>query len=166
VKLPEGFNELYFYNSLGELRGDCKTMKMDGQDLAFITIYGDKPEKLTAYIGANNNTQATTKNISFSADAIMGSIANPILIELPKQEINIYPSPFHEELKVAINSKDKGEAKVVIYNMVTSQVVYKHEFNINTGNNNLVLFPNVPTGAYLIRVEIGDKVVLNKILKD
>ena len=89
VKLPTGFNELYFYNDNGELRGNCKTIKVDGQDLAFITIYGDKPEKLTAFIGANDNTQASSKTISFSTDAVMGSISKPIIIELEKDEVEI-----------------------------------------------------------------------------
>ena len=47
VKLPNGFEEVYFYNDLGELRGNAQTQKVNGDDLAFITIYGDKFEKLT-----------------------------------------------------------------------------------------------------------------------
>jgi fibronectin type 3 domain-containing protein len=85
---------------------------------------------------------------------------------LPKQEISIYPNPFHEELKLAINSKEKGTAKVVIYSLVTSQTYYSHEFSLNFGMNIFRLVPNVPTGAYVIKVQIGDDVVLNKIIKD
>ncbi len=166
VKLPTGFNELYFYNDNGELRGNCKTIKVDGQDLAFITIYGDKPEKLTAFIGANDNTQASSKTISFSTDAVMGSISKPIIIELEKDEVNIYPNPFHETLKIALSSKDKGEAKIIIYNMMSSKVFYEKTFNVNAGANLLKMQPNIPTGAYVIRVQIGDKVVVNKIIKE
>jgi hypothetical protein len=82
VKLPEGYDELHLYNEAGELRGNTKTMKVDGRDLAFITLYGDKSERLTAYIGDNINKQATSKTFTFSPDAIMGTIASPILIEL------------------------------------------------------------------------------------
>jgi hypothetical protein len=166
VKLPEGFDQLYFYNDAGELRGNAKTMKVDGQDLAFITIYGDKPEKLTAHIGANNATQGTSKIFTFSSDAIMGTIANPILIELSKQEVSVFPNPFHDELKVTVNTKEKGQAKITIYNMVSSLTYYENTFNINVGVNTLRLRPNVPTGTYVIKVQIGDKVVLNKIIKD
>ena len=166
VKLPDGFNELYLYNEAGELRGNSKTINVEGQELAFITIYGDKPEQLTAHIGANNLVQPTIKTFNFSTDAVLGSITRPILIELPKQEIIIYPSPFHEELKVAINSKEKGEANIAIYSLVTSQTYYKNVFNLNVGTNIFKLLPNVPTGAYVIRVEIGGKVALNKIIKD
>jgi hypothetical protein len=166
VKLPDGYDELYLYNDAGELRGNSKTMNIDGQDLAFITIYGDKQEQLTAYIGANNAKQVTAKTFNFSADAILGSIASPILIEFPNQEISIYPTPFHDELKVAIKSKEKGEAKIVIYNLVTSQIYFKNTYGLNIGTNLFKLLPNVPTGAYVIRVEIGGKVALNKIVKD
>jgi len=166
VKLPEGYDELYLYNDAGELRGNSKTINVDGQALAFITIYGDKPEQLTAHIGSNGIVQPTTKTFNFSTDAVLGTIASPILIELPKQEISIYPNPFHEELKLAINSKEKGTAKVVIYSLVTSQTYYSHEFSLNFGMNVFRLVPNVPTGAYVIKVQIGDDVVLNKIIKD
>jgi len=165
VKLPEGFNELYFYNDAGELRGNTKTMKVDGKDLAFITIYGDKPEHLTAFIGANNAKQATSKTFNFSSDAIWGSIARPIVIELPKNEISIYPNPFQEELKVAINAKEKGEAKVTIYNLATSQTCYNNVFKVNAGANVFKLRPNVPAGAYVVNVKIGELVLFNKVIK-
>jgi hypothetical protein len=166
VKLPDGYNELYFYNDAGELRGNAKTMNVDGQELAFITVYGDKPEQLTAYIGANNTSIATPKSLQFSSDAIMGSIASPILIELPKQEISIFPNPFHEELKLAINSKEKADAIITIYSLVTSQTYYRNKFNLNMGTNIFKLLPVVPSGAYVIKVQIGDQIVLNKLIKD
>jgi len=165
VKLPEGFNELYFYNDAGELRGNTKTMKVDGKDLAFITVYGDKPEHLTAFIGANNAKQATSKSLNFSSDAIWGSIARPIVIELPKNEISIYPNPFQEELKVAINAKEKGEAKVTIYNLATSQTCYTNVFKVNAGANVFKLRPIVPAGAYVVNVKIGELVLFNKVIK-
>jgi hypothetical protein len=165
VKLPEGFNELYFYNDAGELRGNTKTIKVDGKDLAFITIHGDKPEQLTASIGSNNTKQATNKSFNFSSDAILGSIARPIIIELPKNEISIYPNPFQEELKVAINAKEKGEAKVTIYNLATSQTYYNNVFKVNAGANIFKLRPNVPAGAYVINVKIGELVYYNKVIK-
>ena len=165
VKLPEGYRELYLFNDAGELKGDAKTMNVEGQDLAFITIYGDKQEQLTAYIGANGISQVTTKTFNFTTDAILGSIANPILIELPKQEISIFPNPFHEELKLAIKSKEKAEAVITIYSLVTSQIYYKNIFNLNVGTNIFKLLPIVSSGAYVIKVQIGDQIVLNKIIK-
>ena len=164
VKLPEGFNELYFYNDAGELRGNTKTIKVDGKDLAFITIHGDKPELLTAFIGSNNTKQATNKSFNFSSDAILGSIARPIVIELPKNEISIYPNPFQEELKVAINSKEEGEAKVTIYNLATSQTYYNNVFKVNAGANIFNLRLNIPAGTYVLNIKIGEFVYYNKVI--
>jgi hypothetical protein len=165
VKLPEGFNELYFYNDAHELRGNCKTISVDGKELAFITIYGEKVENLTAYIGSNNRTQETTKTIKFSADALLGTIAKPIIIGLTQQELSIYPNPFHDELKIVLESTEKGAAKISIFSML-GQTLYEENFNVNAGTNALIIQPNVPTGAYLMRVEIDGKVTLNKIIKD
>jgi hypothetical protein len=165
VKLPEGFNELYFYNDAHELRGNCKTINVEGQELAFITIYGEKPETLTAFIGSNNRTQQTTKTFKFASDVLLGTIAKPILIELAKQELSIYPNPFHEELKVVLDSKEKGETKIIIYS-ITGQTLFDKNFDVNAGTNVLMIQPKVPTGTYVMSVQVDGKVTLNKIIKD
>ena len=165
VKLPQGFNELYLYNDAHELRGDCKTINVDGQDLAFITIYGEKSENLTAYIGANNQSQQTTKTFKFTSDLLLGSIAQPILIELPTQELSIYPNPFHDEVTIVLDSKEKGTAKITI-NSTTGQKLYDKNFNVTAGTNVLKVQLNVPAGVYLMSVEIDRKVMVNKIIKE
>lgn len=50
--------------------------------------------------------------------------------------------------------------------MMSSKVFYEKTFNVNAGANLLKMQPNIPTGAYVIRVQIGDKVVVNKIIKE
>jgi len=165
VKLPEGFDELYFYNDAHELRGNCKTINVAGQDLAFITIYGEKPEILTAFIGSNNRNQQTTKTFKFASDVLLGTIAEPILIELNKQEFSIYPNPFHDELKVVLDSKEKGETNIVIYS-ITGQTLFDRNFDVNAGTNVLMIQPKLPTGTYVMSVQVDGKVTLNKILKD
>ena len=167
VQLPKGFNELYFYNDAHELRGNCKTINVDGKELAFITIYGgEKPENLTAYIGSNNRTQETTKTIKFSPDVLLGSIAEPIVIELANQEFKIFPNPFHDELKIVLDRKEKGEAKIIIYSILTGQKFYEKNFNVNAGTTILKIQPDVPSGTYAMSIQIGGKVFLNKIIKD
>ncbi len=165
VKLPEGFNELYFYNDAHELRGNCKTINVEGQELAFITIYGEKPEILTAFIGSNNRNQQTTKTFKFVSDVLLGTIAEPIVIELAKQELSIYPNPFHNELKVVLDSKAKGAAKIIIYS-ITGQTLFDKNFDVNAGTNVLMIQPTVPTGTYMLSVQVDGKVTLNKIIKE
>jgi hypothetical protein len=37
---------------------------------------------------------------------------------------------------------------------------------VEAGSSVLKMEPNIPTGAYLIKVQIGPKVVVKKIMKD
>ncbi len=165
VKIPEGYKNLSFYNAAGELRGNSRIQNVEGVDLAFITIYGNAPEMLTAYIGTENSVQATSKSISFSADAILGNIHNPIIIDLLEVPIRVSPNPFKTILEIAFPSKEVGDAKIVVYNMI-SQKVFESNFKINVGANVFKIQPSIPTGAYIVEVHVGDKVVFKKVIKD
>jgi hypothetical protein len=50
--------------------------------------------------------------------------------------------------------------------MTSSQKLYENNFHLNVGHNMLKLQPNVPTGAYIVNVQIGNKVLSYKIIKD
>jgi hypothetical protein len=165
VKLPNGFESLAFYNEAGQLRGNTITQNIDGTDLAFITIYGNQPETLTAYIGKGKSMQATTKSIPFSTDAILGSIADPVLIDLLEEKISIFPNPFYQDLEIAIETGERGDAKVLIYNML-SQVVFEDTFKINSDASVLKINPVIPSGVYLLQVQIKGKVITEKIIKN
>ncbi len=165
VKLPDGFEKLAFYNETGQLRGNTITQNIEGKNLAFITIYGNQPEKLTAYIGSGNNDQATSKTVSFSTDAILGSISDPIVIESLEEKISVSPNPFHNDLEIAIEAEESGDAKIVINNML-NQVVFTGTFEINPGATILKIHPNIVCGIYILRVEIAGKMVVQKIIKN
>jgi hypothetical protein len=165
VKLPAGFDDLSFYNETGELRGQTTTQKVQGADLAFITIYGDKAEKLIAYIGSGNNKQATSKIINFMPDAVLGNLAKPVIIDLLVEKIQVFPNPFNDSFEIAIDTQEAGEAKVMLHNMF-GQTVFEQTFKINAGANILKVQPNVPSGAYLIKLKIADKVIHQKIIKN
>lgn len=165
VKLPEGFENLAFYNETGQLRGNTTTQSINGENLAFITLYGNQPEKLTAYIGSGKSTQATAKSFSFATDAILGSISNPIVIDLLEEKISITPNPFHNELDIAINTEKSDTAKIMIHNML-NQLVYTGTFEVNAGTTVIKINPNLANGVYIIRVDIADKMILEKIIKN
>ena len=165
VKLPKGFETLAFYNETGQLRGNTTTQNIAGTDLAFITIYGNQPERLTAHIGKGKSTQATTKSIPFSTNAILGSIADPILIDLLEEKISIFPNPFNYELEIAIETKERGDATILIYNML-SQVVFEDTFKINSDAAVLKINPAIPSGVYLLQLQINGKVITEKIIKN
>lgn len=164
VKLPEGYQHLSFYNEAGELRGNSETQNIKGVDLAFITIYGDKSEKLTAYIGAGNKAQATAKSINFSSDAILGSITDPVVITLGAEKLNVYPNPFLHDFEIVVDSKEAGDAQILVLNMF-GQVVFEKTAKINLGVNVLKVRPEVSAGSYLLKLQIADKVIFQKIIK-
>lgn len=164
VKLPKGYQTLAFYNNLGELRGNSKTITIQGVDLAFITIYGNQPEKLTAFIGTGETLLGTTKTISFSSDSILGSIASPIVIDELEEKISIYPNPFQNELSIAIETKKSEQVSIIIRNLL-GQEVYKKVSEINLGTSVLKINPNLPVGIYIINIETADQMEMQKIIK-
>jgi hypothetical protein len=165
VKVPEGFENLAFYNETGQLRGNTTTENVNGTNLAFVTIYGNQPEKLIAYIGSGKDIQATKKSVSFSSDAILGSISDPIVIDWLEEKISVSPNPFQNELEIAIDAEESSTAKITINNML-NQVVYNDSFEIHSGANALKIHPNITSGIYILRVEIADKMVVQKIIKN
>jgi hypothetical protein len=165
VKLPSGFENLAFYNETGQLRGNTMTQNIEGINLAFITIYGNQPETLTAYIGKGINTRATAKSIPFSTDAILGSIADPILIDLSEEKISVFPNPFYHDLEIAIETKERGDAKILIYNIL-GQIVFEDDFKINSDAAVLKINPAIPSGVYLLKLQISGKVIIEKIIKN
>lgn len=165
VKLPEGFETLAFYNETGQLRGNATTQNIAGTDLAFITIYGNQPEKLTAYIGSGDKAQVTTKSFRFSNNALLGSISNPIVIDLLQEKISVSPNPFHQDLEIAIDTEESGDAQITINNLL-NQLVFDETFEIHPGANVLKINPNITTGIYILRVAIGGKTVVQKIIKN
>lgn len=165
VKLPEGYKDLSFYNASGELRGNAQTQNVEGVDLAFITIYGDKLEKLTAHIGSGNSAHATNKTISFAADAILGSLNEPVIIDFSRDKINVFPNPFHTDFEIVIESPESGSAKIMIYDML-SRIVHESSAKINIGANVIKVQPNIPTGVYILKIQKGDRILFQKIIKN
>jgi hypothetical protein len=165
VKLPQGFKQLYFYNQSGQLRGSGQTQNVNGVDLVFITIFGDKPEKLTAYIGPENNIQVTTKTINFSSDAVLGTIADPLVIDLLGEEINVYPNPFSTFLDITFACKEAGDTRIVVFNML-NQKVFETSVKVKVGDNLIKIQPNVSSGPYIVQVQMANKTIIKKIVKN
>jgi hypothetical protein len=165
AKLPEGFENLYFYDDLGQLKGNSTTQDVTGKNLTFITVYGNQPERLTAYIGSGNTKKATNKLFSFSTDAILGSISEPIVIDLLEDKITIYPNPFQTDFEIMINAEDIGIAEITMNNML-GQLVYANKFDLKSGINNLKLNPNIANATYILRVKIAKETVVYRIIKN
>ncbi|WP_104808213.1 LamG-like jellyroll fold domain-containing protein [Polaribacter filamentus] len=161
VKLPDGFENLYLYNGDGELRGFATTQNVNDIPLAFITIYGNEPGKLTAFIGSENDKKITTTSFNFASDAILGSISKPIVINLLEDSINVSPNPFRSNFEITINTEDKDQANLIITNML-GQIVYTRGFQMQPGNNVLTINPDIAHGTYILKITMTNKVVSKK----
>lgn len=165
VKLPKGYQDLAFYNEGGQLRGLSKTQNIQGEELAFITIFGDKTENLTARVGFGSAAKITNKTIMFTPDAILGSISKPIIIDFPGDEISVFPNPFDKDFELIFNGSYTGEASIAVYSMF-NQKISESTFSVLEEERRVKIQADVLPGVYILQVKIGDKLFTKKIIKN
>jgi hypothetical protein len=73
----------------------------------------------------------------------------------------LYPNPASNHLTLEIDMEESATAKLKVYNY-TGQVQLERDIYLNTGRNEVSLDLNLAQGAYLMRVETGDKVQTKK----
>jgi len=81
-------------------------------------------------------------------------------------DFNFYPSPVTSCATLNFDSDEPGPACVDIYNS-TGILVRTRKFTITSiGQSNLVMdFRSLPVGMYLCKVQVGDRVIAKKIIK-
>lgn len=167
VSLPEGYNQLFVYDRNGILKGISKNQFVYNKELCFITIFGDHTENLVFYIGDEFNIHATTKSISFNANYVKGSVADPIVISLQNimYDIAIYPNPFNNDITVEIHSEEKQTLNIKLYS-ITKQFVYSKNFELITGANYLKIEPEaLAHGMYLMHIQMNNTLTVKKVVK-
>lgn len=167
VSLPEGYNQLFVYDRNGILKGISKNQFVYNKELCFITIFGDHTENLVFYIGDEFNIHTTTKSISFNANYVKGSVADPIVISLQNimYDIAIYPNPFNNDITVEIHSEEKQTLNIKLYS-ITKQLVYSKNFELITGANYLKIEPEaLAHGMYLMHIQMNNTLTVKKVVK-
>jgi hypothetical protein len=165
VKLPQGYEDLAFYNESGQLRGISKTQNIQGEELAFITIFGDNTENLIAHIGFGSGAKITNKIISFAPDAILGSILKPIVIEFPEDEISVFPNPFDKDFEIIFKGYDVGDATITVYSMFR-QKISESTFKVMDEDRRVKIQADVLPGVYILQIQFGDKLITKKLIKN
>ena len=165
VKLPGGYQDLAFYNESGQLRGISKTQNVQGEELAFITIFGNMSENLIAHVGFGSGSKVTNKIISFTPDAILGSISKPIIIEFPEDEISVFPNPFDKDFEIIFKGSEVGEATITVYSMF-QQKISESTFKVMDEDRSVKIQADVLPGVYILQVQFGDKKITKKIIKN
>jgi hypothetical protein len=166
VLLPKGFDELFVYDARGVLKGVTRNQVIDGRELSFITIFGEDSEELSFTLGDGFTKKGTSKSFAFKGNDVLGTIANPIILEeVSKSENSIYPNPFKRTLNIELNAGKKQEVNVMLYS-VNGQLAFNQKMIIESGRNVVSISPNIPEGVYIVEVGVDGKLVRTKAIKN
>lgn len=164
VQLPEGYNELFVYDDKGVLKGKASTQRVAEKSLSFITMYGDVQERLTFYLGDGFDEKITQKTIEFKSDVVLGTIAEPIVLETLENQILVYPNPFQNEFTVQVDVMEASVANIELYS-VNGKLLHSEKFSVNEGQNMLKITPQVSAGIYLIQITMNGNTVSKRVMK-
>lgn len=129
------------------------------QPLQFISIEGeDDTTSISFVLERDGVSLLSSTRLSYAADAVYGSIDNPVNIEFagveePAIAVTIHPVPAQTEAHVSAQVGDSKSAKVTVFD-VEGNVVYSTTADAVGGE--VVVTLNVTTwtdGAYVVRVE-------------
>jgi hypothetical protein len=137
--------EVYADNSL---RGVSEQSVVDNKH--FMTIYGDKSaERLTFNVVVDDIIYEVENTISFSEDAVVGTLDNPYIIQLNNDiqidGINVYPTLVKDVLNI---SSKENINNVSVYN-VNGLEVYRGE---NYSESTQINLENLNSGTYFVKV--------------
>jgi hypothetical protein len=77
----------------------------------------------------------------------------------------IYPNPVKDLMKVDINA-DKTDKGVIIITDINGKQVYSRNVNVAAGSNTFSIdISNMAQGAYIIKVQLTDDLVVKKFTK-
>lgn len=166
VLLPEGYDELFVYDTKGVLKGKTRNQMVDGKELSFITIFGDDTEEFSFTLGDGFNKKETSKSFTFKGNEVLGTIANPVILEdVSKTENSIYPNPFGTILNLELNASKKQEVNVQLYS-INGQLVFSQRAVIENGLNLISISPYIAQGVYIIEVTVDGKLIRTKVIKN
>ena len=164
VQLPDGYDALYAYDENAQLKGVANVQNIAGFDLAFVTIYGDADEKLTFYVGNDKEQRETLYDFDFASNDVLGTLNDPILLDVVNEDITVFPNPFSDALTIEVNVKSDQLVTVRLYNL-TRQLILSEETEVNPGVNRLRINPSVTQGVYFLQIETEDAIVNKKLIK-
>ena len=144
----------------GVVVGEALSIDLDEeQPLQFISIEGeDDTTSISFVLERDGVSLLSSTRLSYAADAVYGSIDNPVNIvfsgvEEPAIAVTIHPVPAQTEAHVSAQVGDSKSAKVTVFD-VEGNVVYSTTADAVGGE--VVVTLNVTTwtdGAYVVRVE-------------
>ncbi|WP_299438656.1 LamG-like jellyroll fold domain-containing protein [uncultured Aquimarina sp.] len=165
VSLPEGYHELFVYDTKGILKGVALNQDVSNTQLSFITIYGDVPENLEFYIGDGFQKKPTAYTIPFKSNDVLGTITDPIILRELKDTVTIYPNPFNNDFIIQTNTVKSETIFIKLFNL-TNQLIFSKKLEVTSGVNSLRISPEVASGIYLLQMEMNENTINRKIIKN
>ncbi len=143
----------------GECRGSARLQDINGHHIAFLTVSGEDGEEVSfrLYDVANGTAYAelAKEQISYQADAVYGSITNPMRLHFGntstnelEASINLYPNPANSQ--VTIECPDMSQLSLW---SLTGQLL--RQVNTDTDQTQLRL-DGISKGLYLISITTAD----------
>ena len=164
VLMPNGYNQLFVYDAEGVLKGSSLSQEVNNTTLSFMTIYGDASEKLVFYVGDGLSMKKTSKDITFTSNAVLGTISKPIILDQVLEDVSIFPNPFENELRIKLVAAKDQVVSMQLYSL-TGQLLVEKNDPVLKGENILKIAPKVVTGTYLLQIEINGQKLIYKVVK-
>ena len=164
VRLPEGYDTLYGYDAEGHVKGESITQNVFGELLSFITIFGNDLEGLRFHVGNTNQLKSTSTAFNFSGNDVMGTIDNPVVLEVFENSIRVYPNPFENDLTLDVNVSKAQTIQVELFS-ITNQRIMSKTVDVSKGQNTYVLSSELQSGVYFIKMTMDDQTITEKIIK-
>lgn len=80
-------------------------------------------------------------------------------------DVSIYPNPVQDRLTVSINADKASDGQLIITDM-SGKAVYSRSVKVFGGQNNIPLeLGRVSTGAYILKIQLNDDVIVQKFNK-
>jgi len=96
------------------------------------------------------------------------SLEGPIGIRVKREVktlVNVYPNPASNEVNFEVISAEASDMKVTMYNVAGKVVAPNFTSTmLNSGVNKLTVdLANIPSGSYVLRIQIGNKAYIKKL---
>ncbi|PCH77557.1 MAG: laminin G [Flavobacteriaceae bacterium] len=166
VALPENYHQVFVYDNAGVLKGMSTTKFINGDELSFLTVFGELEEELTFYVGKGTKKVEIKKTILFKSNWILGSINQPLVLEFSVDNVEVYPNPFTTEMILKLAVKDANQTVQIEIYSIDGKLVFRENKIVFQGMNELKIKPSISNGVYLLHVIMGETTGVYRIVKE
>ncbi|OFX58035.1 MAG: hypothetical protein A2046_14410 [Bacteroidetes bacterium GWA2_30_7] len=116
---------------------------------------------------SNINYVVDTDTSSSTFGIYIDSATSIIKYSFKNFSVNVYPNPFKNQLNFDFNLEQNSDVNIEIIDISGKKVETLMNKKLSKGNyNNSYQLDNIVDGIYLIKMKVGDTVLLKKVLKN